>query len=122
MTTREFPRFIIDFGDKNPKETIDEKAVKEIAQLISGSLIYRLYEAACTNDYDLSIITSHLEMLYDSENHYGLIYFIFMLADSTDTELPERFDEFAVTAALVPYLSAALMEDWLDYNEDYVFD
>ena len=119
MTSREFARYVAEFGD-NKIRAVDEESAKEIAQLISGSLVYRLYEAICSNDYNPHAVTAHLEMLYDSGNHFGLVYYILMLAESSEVELPERFTEFAVTASHVPYLSAALIEDWLDYNEDFV--
>jgi len=50
MTTREFSRYVAEFGDNNPSRTVDEEAIKEVAQLISGSLVYRLYEAICSCD------------------------------------------------------------------------
>jgi hypothetical protein len=70
-------------------------------------------------DFDLAAATAHLEMLHDSKNHFGLVYFVLMLAESANIELPERYAEVTVTAALVPYLSAALIEDWLDFHEDF---
>lgn len=119
MTAQEFTRYAADFGERKISPVKDETAANEAAQLISGSLVYRLYEAICANDYNLQTVTAHLEMLYDSGNHFGLVYYIFMLADGTNVGLPERFAEFAVTASLVPYLSAALIEDWLDFHEDF---
>ena len=118
MTARNFTRYAAEFGN-NQNRLIDEDAVKEVVQLISGSLIYRLYEALHANDYDLHSVTAHFEMLYDSKNYFGFVYYILMLAESVDVELPERFVETIVIASHVPYLSAALIEDWLEYDEDF---
>lgn len=56
--------------------------MKEVSQLVSGSLIYRLYEKLITHDYDMDEVTEHLEVLCDTENHFGLLYFVFILTDA----------------------------------------
>jgi hypothetical protein len=119
MTTENFARYVAEFGDNNLAREVDAESAKEVAQLISGSLVYRLYEALERMDFNIAAVTAHLEMLRDSGNPFGLVYFVFMLAESANVALPERFAEAAVTAVLVPYLSAALVADWLDFNEDY---
>ncbi|MDR0863114.1 MAG: hypothetical protein LBN30_10140 [Oscillospiraceae bacterium] len=119
MTTENFTRYVSEFGDSNLSREVDEEAVKELSQLISGSLVYRLYEALDRMDFDLAAVTAHLEALCDSGNHFGLVYFVLMLAESANIELPERFTEAAVVAAFIPYLSAALIEDWLNFHNEY---
>ena len=119
MTTQEFAQFILDNREKTSKEPIDESAAKDVAQLISGSLIYRLYESLIVNGYDMYILTEHLEMLYDTQNHFGLLYFIFILSDAANEALPERFGAMTANPTLVPYLSAAMIEDWLDFHTYY---
>jgi hypothetical protein len=111
--------YVAEFGDNNLNCEVDAESAQEVANLISGSLVYRLYEALAKMDYPMDSLTAHLEMLHDSGNHLGLVYLVLMLAESANVALPERFAETAVTAVLVPYLSAALVADWLDFNEDY---
>jgi hypothetical protein len=54
MTTENFTRYIAEIGDSNLSHEVDEEAVKELSQLISGSLVYRLYEALDRMDFDLA--------------------------------------------------------------------
>ena len=119
MTTYEFTQFLLRIGAQHLTEPIDEAAVKEVAQLVSGNLIYRLYSKLITNDYNLNEVTEHLEMLCDTGNHFGLLYFIFMLTDAVNEALPAQFAEFSANHAFVPYLASALMDDWFDFHEDY---
>ena len=119
MTTHGFTQFLLKDREQSQAELIDEAAAKDVAQLISGSLVYRLYESLVTNDYDMDAVTGHLEMLFDTENHFALIYFAFMLCDATNEALPERFEGMAADPFLIPYLSAAIIEDWLDFHGDY---
>jgi hypothetical protein len=39
-----FSMALLNAKQNPPNETVDESAAKDVAQLISGSLIYRLYE------------------------------------------------------------------------------
>ncbi len=119
MTTHEFAQFVLGGGAQSPAEPLDEAAAKEVAQLVSGSLIYRLYESLITSGYDMDEATQHLEMLYDSGNHFGLLYFVFMLTDAMNEALPAQFAELTANCATAPYLASALMEDWLDFHGDY---
>lgn len=119
MTTHEFAQFVLGGGARTPAEPIDEDAMKEVAQLVSGSLIYRLYESLITNDYDMEEVTEHLEMLTDTGNPFGLLYFVFMLTDATNEALPAQFAELTANRATAPYLASALIEDWLDFHGDY---
>ena len=64
-------------------------------------------------------VTEHLEMLCDTGNHFGLLYFIFMLTDAVNESLPAQFAELTTNHATAPYLASALMEDWLDFHGDY---
>jgi hypothetical protein len=119
MTTHGFTQFVLNNRVQSPAEAIDEAAVRDVAQLISGSLIYRLYESLIENDYDMDALTEHLEMLFDTENHFGLLYFVFILSDATEESLPEKFEGMTANPSLVPYLSGAIIEDWLDFHGDY---
>ena len=119
MTTHEFALYLMGKGTLPSTPRVDDEAVKETAHLISGSLIYRLYASMVASDYDMEAATEHLKLLHDTQNHYGMIYLVFILCDATDEELSERFAEFAATAAFVPYLADAFLADWLDFHEDY---
>ena len=65
MTTHGFSQFILNNRVQSPTDPIDEAAAKDVAQLISGSLIYRLYESLIADDYNIDAVTEHLEMLFD---------------------------------------------------------
>jgi hypothetical protein len=119
MNTQEFTQFILAPNAQTPNEQIKESAIKEVAQLVSGSLIYRLYEKLILVDYDMDEVTEHLEMLCEVENYFGFIYFVFMLTDAVNEELPAQFAELTANRAAVPYLASALIEDWLDFHGDY---
>jgi hypothetical protein len=119
MTTHEFAQFILGMRAQSPAEVVDETAIQEVAQLVSGSLIYRLYESLIVNDYDMDELTEHLEMLCDTQNPFGLLYFVFMLTDATNTALPAQFAELTANRTTAPYLASALIEDWLDFHGDY---
>jgi len=119
MNTHGFSQYVLNNKVQSPETPIDEAAAKEVAQLISGSLVYRLYENLIVNDYDMDAVTEHLEMLCDTQNHFGLLYFVFILCDATNEALPERFENMTANIDLVPYLSAAIIEDWLDFHGDY---
>lgn len=119
MNTHGFSQYILNNKVQSSAVPIDEAAAKDVAQLISGSLVYRLYENLIVNDYDMDAVTEHLEMLYDTQNHFGLIYFVFILCDAANEALPERFENITANFDLVPYLSASIIEDWLDFHGDY---
>ena len=119
MTTLGFSHSILKNVVQSPENRIDEAAAIEAAQLISGSLIYRLYESLIRTDYDMDVVTEHLEMLFDTDNHFALLYFVFILCDATDVALPERFTNMTVNAELAPYLSGAIIDDWFDFHNDY---
>ena len=89
MTTTEFVQHIID----KKKEDIVSKNIRddvayETAQLLSGSFTYLLYGALWADFYDLEAINKHIEYLYDNEDHYGLLYFVAMLAEAVAIGLP----------------------------------
>ena len=117
MTTNEYVQFILEVKKENlAPRTIDEAAASDAAQLISGSFIYSLYEALWMDYIDVESITQHLESLYDSNNHHGLVYFIILLADAIAFSVPATLTEMSATDALIPYLSSAIIEDWLEYH------
>jgi len=120
MTTGEYVQFVSEVkGEAHLPQAIDKIAANEAAQLISGSFTYLLLESLWMNDFDVEVITQHLEALYDSENHYALIYFVFILANAVAFTVPAKFTEMSATDTLVPYLSAAIIEDWLEYHATY---
>ena len=117
MTTTEYAQFVLQAKQEAAESpTIDEAAAVEAAHLISGSFTYLLYEALLTNFFDMDAITRHLEKLCDSANHFGLVYFIVILANAVDHPLPSQFTEMSANDNLVPVLSSAIIEDWLEYD------
>jgi len=117
MTTTEYAQIILQAKQEaSTTKPVDEAAALEAAQLISGEFTYLLYEALWTNFFEMDAITRHLERLYDSANYFGLIYFIVILADAVDYSIPPQFTEISANDAFVPFLSAAIIEDWLDYD------
>jgi hypothetical protein len=88
MTTNEYAHALL-WAKKEP-EIIDENAVCEVSQLFSGGFTYLLYEALWMNDFDMDAITQHLESLYGTNNHFGFIYFIFILANAAELTIPDR--------------------------------
>ena len=119
MTTNEYAQIILEVQKVPPStEKIDESAAYEAAQLFSGSFTYTLYEALWENHYDMEAVTMRLESLHDSGNHFGLIYFVFILANAVDFIVPVQFSEMSANDRLVPFLSAAIIEDWLEYDAD----
>jgi hypothetical protein len=119
MTANEYTQATLEAKTEitlSPSQTTDEAATYEAAQLISGSFTYLLYEALWMNFFDMVAITQHLESLYDSANHFGLVYFIIILTNAVEFSVPVQFTEMSANDVLVPILSAAIIEDWLDYN------
>jgi len=117
MTTNEYAEFILQVKKEAAlPRAVDETAAYEAAQLLSGSFTYLLYEALWMNNFDMETITQHLNNLHDSENHFGLVYFIFILANAVEFVVPVQFTEMSANDALVPFLSASIIEDWLDYD------
>lgn len=96
-----------------------ESAAFEAAQLVSGSFTYRFYETLWLSDFPMEAITSHLEALYDKSDFHGFIYFFILLADSIDFTFPPQFYEMSMQDKMVPLLSAAVIEDWLAYDNEY---
>jgi|GEM_PF-1272703 len=117
MITNEYTEYVLKVKENQTiTRQIDETAAFEAAQLICGSFIYSLYGSLWSNFLEMKTITDHLESLYDSENHFGLIYFIVILASAVDYPLPDLFTEMSAQDSFVPVLSAAIIEDWLDFD------
>jgi len=118
MITTEFVQNIIDEkqGNKTSKD-ICEASAYEIAQLLCGSFIYPLYGALWIEHCDLDSITEHLTSLHESDNHYGLIYFIVLLADMVEHDIPLIYSQMSASDKYVPILSATIIEDWIEYHE-----
>jgi hypothetical protein len=117
MSADEYVQFILEIKkETSMPQPFDKTAAYEAAQLISGSFTYPLYEALWVNFFDVDAVTQHLESLYDSGNHFGLVYFTFILAIAVDLTVPAQFTEMSANDVLVPALSAALIEDWLEYD------
>jgi hypothetical protein len=85
MTTSEYVKEILEIRKEIQENDIsplfDENAANEVAGLVSGSFTYSLYEALLVNYYDMNAITDHLDRLYDNDEHFSLIYFVFILAN-----------------------------------------
>ncbi|MDD4700289.1 MAG: hypothetical protein PHV07_08580 [Oscillospiraceae bacterium] len=120
MTPNEYVQFILQVKkEESSRKAVDEAAAYEVAQLISGNFTYLLYEALWMNHFEMDSITQHLESLHDSKNHFGLVYFIFILANAVDFETPAQFVEMSGQDDLIPFLSSAIIEDWLDYDTNH---
>lgn len=115
MTTSDYVRYLFR-ESKTTAESIDEEAVCEAASLVSGSFLYKLYELLWLNDYPMESLTKHLENLYDSEEYHGFLYLLVILAESVEVALPEQFYEFCKREQVIPILSGAIIEDWLDID------
>jgi len=119
MTSHEYALSILTYQNHQNEELKDEAAAIEVAQLISGTLIYRMYESLQNIGYDMNAVTMHLILLHDNESPDGLLYFVFILCDAANEALPPRFDIMSANPALNPYLADAIIEDWLAFHEDY---
>jgi len=120
MTTNEYAMSILQVRKEDvPSKTVDKTAAYEAAQLFSGSFTYLLYEALWVNYFDMETVTQHIKNLYDSENHFGIIYFIFILANAAEFTVPALFTEMSANDTLVPFLSAAIIEDWIEYDDTH---
>ena len=116
MTSTEYAQSVLQ--EKKEARVITEKdktSAYDAAQLISGSFTSPLYEVLWENFFDMDGITRHLESMYDNGNHFGLVYFIFILANAVEFSVPIQFTEMSANDSLVPILSAAIIEDWLEY-------
>ena len=117
MTTEEYAQMILQVkGEAHQNKQVNEADIFEVAQLISGSFTYLLYESLWVNYFDMKAITQHLESLYDNEDNHGFVYFIFILANAVDFTVPAQLVEMSASDTFVPMLSAAIMEDWLEYD------
>ncbi|MDR1001987.1 MAG: hypothetical protein LBL82_01770 [Oscillospiraceae bacterium] len=119
MTNYEFTQLLLSKPTDERITASEENDVKEIATLISGNLVYRLYENLIKQDYEMNSLTEYIEMLSDSKNAFGIVYLFYMLSDAVCVTLPEQFADFAGKVPYVPYLAAALVDDWLDFHADY---
>jgi hypothetical protein len=120
MTTTEYVQSVLQIKKDapSPKE-IDEASAYSAAQLISGSFTYPLFEELWANFFDMESITDHLESLYDNGDHFGLVYFIFIMAHAVDFIIPIEFTEMGAKDAYVPVLAAAIIDDWLEYADSF---
>ena len=115
MTTVEYTQHIIyEKQESIATKNINEEAIYETAQLLSGSFIYPLYGALWVEFYDLNSISKHLEDLYSSGNHYGLLYFIVLLANTMEFDIPQIFAQMSAYDNYVQCLSSAIIEDWME--------
>jgi len=119
MKANEFIKFILSVRNEIPQTIIDESAAYSMAQITSAGFIHKLCEQLRANDFDVGTITAHIEDMHDSENHFGVIYFLFLIADCVDFELPLQFAQLATNDLCVPILSSVLIEDLL---EDYLIN
>jgi len=117
MTTREFIEYLL--TEEQSEGAIDEKVAYEAASLVTGSFVYNLYELLWLNDLSVPAITAHLQKLYDSKENSALLYFVVLLADAIEFALPSEFFKMSVKEQIVPILSAAFIDDWLDVDNEY---
>jgi hypothetical protein len=119
MTTYEIIETLLQAKkEKGISEKHNDAAIFETAQLVSGSIVFPLYGALWANYFDMESTTKHLEALHDSEDYIGLAYFIILLADAVDYELPPVYFATCTFDTHVKALSDAIISDWLDYDEN----
>jgi len=126
MTTYEYIEYLLQVKNLEksengiaPSAVTWEKSALEAAQLVSGSFTYRFYETLWLGGFPMEAITSHLEAMYDKSDFHGFLYFLILLADSIDFTFPPRFYEISMQDKMIPLLSAAVIEDWLEYDNEY---
>ena len=125
MTTYEYVESFLLINQINGKDTNHpfdasrDNAINEAAQLISGSFTYQLYELAWLSGHPMDAITSHLENLYEKSDFHGFIYFLILFADSIGYTFPMQFYEMSMQNSLISVLAAAIIEDWLEYDNEY---
>ncbi|MCL2427589.1 MAG: hypothetical protein FWD05_14800 [Oscillospiraceae bacterium] len=118
MNTTEYVQHIIDEKQYNQiPMNICNASTYETAQLLSGSFTYMLYNVLWTEFYNMDSITEHLEVLYSNEQHYGILYFVALLANAVEFGIPIIYSQMSATDELVPFLSVAIIEDWLEHHE-----
>ena len=113
MTANEYVQLVLDCKEMAMPSEIDEAAVYEVAQLLSGSFVPALCDSLWLNGFELDVLQEHLESLYDTGNHFGLIYFVFILANAIHFTIPAQFVRMSGSEELASALSAAIIEDWL---------
>jgi len=106
-------------NDVTPPGNDWESAAFEAAQLVSGSFTYLLYETLWLSDFPMEAVTSHIEAMYDKSDFHGFLYFLVLLADSINFTFPIQFYEMSIQDGMMPLLSAAIIEDWLEYDNEY---
>ena len=104
---------------KNPPEPLDEAAAYEASSLVSGSFVLELHRALWLEGLTMQAVTDRLESLYDNGEHNAFLYLIILLASITEVNLPVPLGEIAANEAAVPVLCAAIIEDWLEMDEEY---
>ena len=117
MTASEYIELLLMSKTGEMSNQADEESAIEMSDLVSGSFVYSLFEYIFNAGLEPDTITQHLEDLYDSANYYGIIYFIMLLADAAGYYLPKEFYLMSLKNDLVPILSAAIIEDWLEASE-----
>ncbi|MDR1320906.1 MAG: hypothetical protein LBK56_05710 [Gracilibacteraceae bacterium] len=64
MSANEYVQFVLEVKKETSMiQSFDETAAYEVAQLLSGSFVYPLYEAVWVNFFDLGTVPQHLESL-----------------------------------------------------------
>ena len=117
MTANEYIELFLMSKTETVSGQADEGTASEVADLVSGSFVYSLFEFVFNAGLETDALTQHLEELYDSANYCGIIYFIMILADATGYYLPKEFYMMSVKNELAHILSAAIIEDWLEASE-----
>ena len=118
MTTSEYLECILQVKKEKPQDKVsDNAALTEVTQLISGSFVSPLYGALWKHGFDVDTITEHFAFLHQSDDFFGIIYFVFILSDAVDFVLPPLFSEIGADDVGVQFLSEAIIEDWLEYAE-----
>ena len=117
MNANELLEYLLE--TKNPPEPLDEAAAYEASSLVSGSFVYNLHRALWLEGLTMQAVIDRLESLYDNGEHRAFLYFIILLASITELDLPVPLGEIAANEAALPVLCAAIIEDWLEVDEEY---
>lgn len=112
ITTSEYLELLI-MKKEVPPTPVSTDITNEVIYKIHEDFVIPLYESMLMDyDNDIEVITEHIVKLYNTSNHFGLIYFFFMLADIMAIELPDELVKMSLTDDFVSAFSESLYESW----------
>lgn len=99
---------------KERKQGVGNPAANEYVDVITGDMIYNVHNNLWAEGMEMEDITVHLEYLYDRKQYHGLIYFIFILANAVDLQIPLQFTQLSADNEVSEILAASIIENWLE--------